>query len=269
MIEGIRNERISKLQLDLGRLKLEEQQATLLEVNYSGVTHYVLYYYRSDSDKCVVFGTGAINKKKIQIPHFDRLSWHTQLPCNSIYYFDSTLYLNESLNLGWLYGTNRRWYMEEVESIVLKILKKMRVGLNDTVFVGSSGGGFTSMAMAAHLHSRALVYNPQLICRKWSKPHIERLECVLEEGEELLEERLNLNRVIENSRYCPELRIVQNVYAEDDIINQIVPFMKDLSPEYHLGNRVRFDFYSNTLGHNGMVDNVRTQEMILEELGLK
>lgn len=156
--------------------------------------------------------------------------------------------------------------MIDIEVIIRSLLKKMKIDDKRTIFVGSSGGGFTSCALATLFESRALVYNPQLICKNWSKPHIEALESVLQDNEELIEDRLNLNTIITSTGNCPDLHIVQNVYAEDDINNQIVPFVKNLAPEYHLGNKVKFDFYSNEKGHNGMVDNQKTIEMILTDL---
>ena len=64
----------------------------------------------------------------------------------------------------------------------------------------------------------------------------------------------------------PKLHIVQNVYAEEDMVNQIIPFVKELPSEYQLGNRIRFDFYSNDKGHNGMVSNEKTLDMIMNDL---
>ena len=110
------------------------------------------------------------------------------------------------------------------------------------------------------------MFNPQLICKNWSQPHIEALETVLDEGETLIEGRLNLNSIIEAQNIVPSMHICQNVEAEEDVTNQIVPFIKRLSPEYHLGNKVKIDFYQNEKGHNGMVDNEKTIDLILRDL---
>ena len=250
----------------MGAYKLDPTNGVMLDVNYDRVHHYLFVKYNKKSDKCVIFGTGAINKKKVDLPYFDRLKWYDKIPCNVIYYFDSTLLLNDTVNLGWLYGTNQRWYLKEIEELIRLLLKKMNVDSSNTIFAGSSGGGFTSCALATLFNSKAIVYNPQLICKNWSIPHIEALKTVLKEEEELDDNRLNLNNIITHEGSCPLLHICQNVYAEEDIINQIVPFVKQLPEEYLLCERVRFDFYSNEKGHNGMVDNDKTIDMILTDL---
>lgn len=267
MVENIVQKSISLPLLKLGAIKLTSENGIIIEVNSKGgVKHYFFINYVKNSKECIIFGTGAINKKKVQLPYFDRLKWFKEFPCSVIYYFDSTLFLHERINLGWLYGNNQRWYMEEVESILRTLLKIMGVDPKDTLFVGSSGGGFTSCALATFLESKALVFNPQLICKNWSKPHIEALETVLKPGEKLLENRLDLNQIIQMKGSCPKLHIVQNVYAEEDFLGQIIPFVKNLSDKYQLGNQVSFDFYSNEKGHNGMVDNERTIKMILHDM---
>lgn len=257
---------LSGLQFKLGLYKLKPQTGTFLVIEYNGIKHHFFVNYKPEMEGCVIFGTGAVSKKKVSIPYFDRIKWSESIPSSTIYYFDSTLFLNDETCLGWLYGTNDRWYMKEVEEILKILLKKMKLNHNDTLFVGSSGGGYTSCALATLFKSSALVYNPQLICLNWSEPHNELLRKVLKEGEELIEERLNLNKIIEKNHFCPELHICQNVVAIDDLTTQIVPFISELSEEYHLGNKVKIDFYANEKGHSGMVDTLKTIEMIKDDL---
>lgn len=132
------------------------------------------------------------------------------------------------------------------------------------------GGGYTSCVLATLFKSNAIVFNPQLICCNWSKPHIDRLkDGVLCEDQQLLEDRLNLNLIIEKFNYLPSLHIFYNVVAKEDIDNQLIPFVSKLSEKYsvmEIKDRIRFDFYTNEKGHNGMIDNDDTIKLIEQDL---
>lgn len=113
--------------------------AYFLEIIDRGQSHHFFINHVPHSEKCIILGTGAVNKKKVSIPYFDRMSWYNLFTVSSIYYFDSTLFFDD-VNLGWLYGTNDRWYMEDVANIIIKLLVNMNISPENSICVGSSGG---------------------------------------------------------------------------------------------------------------------------------
>ena len=123
--------------------------------------HYKFFvYYKPDSSQSVIFGTGNIGQHPD--PYFARITWAHELPCTAIYYSDPTSY-KPPCTLGWGYGTNDRWYLKDIAALLEKILAKLGIPVSNTLFYGSSGGGFTSIMLAAMLRSRATVINPQFI----------------------------------------------------------------------------------------------------------
>ena len=242
---------------ELEQLDLYRPGMTLYKIDWDGVTFDFAVNYIENASSAVVFGTGAVNPADpIPLPLFSRINWAPELSHCAIYYFDPALY-SRKLHLFWCYGTNGRWYLENIAVIIWKLLQKLHISHQNTLFYGSSGGGYLSVLLATMLHGRAAVVNPQFLLERfhpiWFDPeYFSKFKAaVLEPGEELIRERISAAALIRREGFFPPLQVWQNDSAKDDMENQIIPFLQelvDLSLSY--GERLSIAFFSREGGHN-------------------
>jgi peptidoglycan/xylan/chitin deacetylase (PgdA/CDA1 family) len=238
---------------------------TIYEILWDGVKFELLINYKPDSSQAVVCGTGDVVNAK-QLPTFSRATWADEMPGSGIWYFDPSVYLGEA-KLCWGYGTNDRWYLENIACLVKRILDKWGVTMENALFFGSSAGGYMSIALATLLRGKATVLNPQLNMVN-DPPHTEQMknDC-LKAGEELLEERTNAVKLFRREGYVPRIHIVQNSWAERDMETQIAPFLLELAKEkVDCTDRIDLDLYSAAGGHAGMPSKEESIQLMREDL---
>ena len=210
---------------DLETESFNHTEPTIYAVEKSGVIFEILIKRREESRKAVVFGTGTIMIPKEEWPIFSRQTWMDYIPYNCIYYFDPTLFFGHA-DTGWGYGTNERWYLRDIAEIISIILKTIHILPEDTLMMGSSGGGFTSIMLATMLHARCQAINPQIDFRRYKEATVERLKkAVIKPGEKWIEERANVVAFMRAEQYIPYMHIFQNIIVEHDIYNHIIPLM--------------------------------------------
>lgn len=236
---------------DLDTASFCSDSGMIYDILLDGVHFEFFIHNKPDCPNAVIFGTGDIGKHAK--PHFDRISWASEIPGTAIYYFDPTLYLGES-TLGWGYGTNDRWYLEQIAVLLGRILEKLDIPISNTLFYGSSAGGYMSMCLAAMLRSRVTVINPQFIVENFWPRLVERMKAsCLKEEEALLPERTRVTSVFKRESYFPPLHVVQNVCAERDITAQLSPFLEELTGlPLSCTDLFSIDFYSDAGGHGAM-----------------
>jgi hypothetical protein len=125
-------------------------QSQILRIELDGVNFELFTSLKRDSDQMLVFGQGAIDRTKHELPVFQRWSWAERHPCSVIVLNDPTLYLGE-IPLGWFQGTAERHYLPQCVAIVRHLVERMDLRPTDVLFYGTSGGGFTSLMMTAML----------------------------------------------------------------------------------------------------------------------
>ena len=172
--------------------------------------------------------------------------------------------------LGWGYGTNDRWWLKDIAVLLQRILEKLNIRLEDTLFYGSSGGGFTAMLLASMFRSRASVINPQFIVENYHEAHVQLMkQACLKEGETLIPERTNALALFQQTGYFPPLHVMQNIYSDRDIKTQITPFLEQLSANpMDCNGRLRLDFYADEGGHNAMPPKELCLRQMAEDLSL-
>ena len=246
--------------------RFRSTESTIYDILWNGVHFEFCIHYKPESTRAVILGTGDVGGAKFR-PHFDRISWAKELPGTAIYYFDPTVYLGES-TLGWGYGTNDRWYLEDMAYLLHTILTKLGISAENTLFYGSSAGGYMSMCLAAMLGSRATVINPQFIVENFWPRLVERFkQSCLKEGEHLLPERTHAASVFQNENYFPPLHIIQNIRAERDVQTQLTPFLASLcSHPVDCGNRLNIEFYADDGGHGAMPSKDTSLRQMEEDL---
>ena len=213
---------------DIYKIDFCRKQLTTYIIQWDGVSFTFAIRCPPKARKAVVFGPGDVGHRP-DLPTFHRLSWAEQVPGCTIYYFDPSVYCGKS-GLCWGYGTNQRWYLENIAVLIKKILDRLGIPLTDTLFFGSSGGGYMSILLAAMLHGRAIAINPQLELERDYLSRQKRFRAaVLESEEELLPERTHVLRLLEREGFFPPIQIIQNQTAQMMVIDQLLPFLDQLS----------------------------------------
>ena len=266
----------NKKRLNFSQIESESfrcAEPTIYEIMWDGVKFEFFINYKPMSNKAVIFGSGAKRAdRRDSFPLFDRISWADALSCTGIWYFDPTMYINDEILVGWGYGTNDRWYVKDIARIIEIILKKFNIPEKNTLFYGSSAGGFTSIILATMFRSKASVINAQFNLRDYSIPRqISFLEkSVLKEGESLIEERINVAEFMKKMNYVPFVHIVDNIQSTDDVVKQLSALTRDLAErKIDCSNRITIDFYYNEIGHNGMPKLEECLETIKSDLNRK
>lgn len=250
---------------ELDDLVIPPRKSMIYNIAWDGVHYEFLIHHKPESTQALVLGTGAVGEHPR--PYFARNSWAAEFPCTAIYYSDPTSYIGEC-HLGWGYGTNQRWYLEDIAILTLRILRKLKIQPEDTLLYGSSGGGFTSMLLAAMFRSRATVINPQFFIENYRKLPVGQMKAVcLKAGETLIPQRSSISAMFEAVNYFPVLHIFQNILSSGDISLQLSPFLakastSKLSTEIPL----RIDLYFKEGGHNAMPDKNVCIEQVTEDL---
>ena len=243
-----------------------QEQLTIYAIRWSGVTFEFAIRCPAGAKNAVVLGSGDVGSQPSR-PVFFRVSWAGKLPGCAIYYFDPTVYVGKT-TLCWYYGTNQRWYLENIAVIVKKILDNLGISTADTLFFGSSGGGFSSILLGSMLHGRVLAINPQMIVENFYPSFIVLLKkAALAPGEELLSERTDAIRLIQREDFFPPILIWQNSMAEHDLKTQTIPFIEELGESgVDCGGNLRIQFYCLEGGHRAMPPEADCLRVISEEL---
>lgn len=139
---------ISKYRSDLGKARLDS------------------LFINKNSEYLIVSCHGALPRKTTVLPRFERLRTFLDTDYSSIYFGDPTLHLSEQLGLGWYTG----WLELDLYPILAEWVQRAAdaSGASKIIFVGSSGGGFASLQISAHIpRSLAVPLNPQSAISKY------------------------------------------------------------------------------------------------------
>lgn len=253
---------------DLKNESFHVSEPIIYEILWDGVKFEFLINYKENSKQAVVFGTGDVgNSLRSSWPRFDRNTWAKDIKASAIYYFDPTVYLGDT-SLGWGYGTEKRWYIENIAVLILQIFEKWDVTIENTLFYGSSAGGYTAILLATLLHGKATVINPQLIILNfWPNLYKKFVEVVTSENVMLKEERLYVTKVVQREGYFPQIHLIQNMLAKRDIQTQLAPFLNEMAElEIDCKNKLQIDFYTDSAGHGAMPSKEECLTIIEQDL---
>lgn len=121
------------------------------------------FYFRpSESKAAYIFSPGWINRETYPYPYFQRMKWLADLDGVGISLADPTQRLADDVQIGWFIGTTAADYAKITAAFMGGLLRHLGIQPSQTLFFGSSAGGFASLAMATHLRgAKALAVNPQ------------------------------------------------------------------------------------------------------------
>lgn len=226
----------------------------ILTVEWEGIKYEFLIRMKANSSHLLIMGSGAMNlyEKRIKPPYFQRHSWMKSLNESVIYYNDPTLYLGEHLLVGWGQGTKDRFAIKEIGEILHKLILKSKIPPKNTIFYGSSAGGFMSLILAGYIKdSIALVNSPQTCLSKWLQTPVKQVfelsyqTSSIDEVMKLFPERINVIKFYQSIKYVPKIYYLQNAYCEYDIKGHVIPFIDGLQKMGSgcVVNPVKLDLY--------------------------
>ncbi len=216
-----------------------------LQINFKNTLYHFIIRLSSKSNKMICFGPGAQSRtvktssgNLITPPYFHRWSWYEYFDESFIAYADPTFFYDNTITLGWFVGDKNEWYLKSLSKILKKILTNQNIKNENTLFFGSSGGGFVSIALGTLIkNSKVLVNNSQFFILNFEQFHINNLFRLLRKSfclndEEIIskiEYRLNIIELFKKENYVPKITYYVNLYSKNDINNQFLPFIKDIT----------------------------------------
>lgn len=115
---------------------------------------------RRDHPDLVVVLHGALVRKDVTLPRFEWLRSLKERPENLLFVSDPSLQVDDAIPLAWYIGPEEHDVTARLAAEVAALAE--RLGTTRTVFAGSSGGGYASIALAAHSPgSLAVPFSPQ------------------------------------------------------------------------------------------------------------
>ncbi|WP_156523334.1 hypothetical protein [Kocuria sp. ICS0012] len=113
------------------------------------------------ADTLVVVFHGLVDRRKYNLPRFERFSALHNLPHHMLFVSDPTLASRPLLRIGWYIGTEEDAVPERLASHITSVADALNV--KKILLVGSCGGGFTALALAPRIHGAlALAFSPDV-----------------------------------------------------------------------------------------------------------
>lgn len=243
---------------DIISFDFPENELCGLEILLNNVKYEFLVKKSNKSDKIICFGgRGGVDQSKRKLPDFPRHSWRNNFVESLIYYADPTFHVNKEIRNGWYMGTKDDWYLEKIALILEEIEKNFKIKNENTLFYGTSAGGYSSLVLATLIKgSTALVGNAQIIISNHYKGHYNTLKkyCFDDLDEKTLLKkygyRLNLLELFKRENYVPHFTYFVNVESKIDLNKHCFPLMRGLQelPNFN-GNDVEIILYHDERGH--------------------
>ncbi|HWJ76917.1 MAG TPA: glycosyl transferase family 2 [Niallia sp.] len=253
MLNNYENYRINYYMLKNFRFP-QSEAPFLLTVMKENVKFEFLIRLKQESEKAIVFGSGAYDATSdLEPPIFQRHKWVKHFKENLIYYNDPTLYHGQ-INMGWGFGFEDRFYLEEIADILGILLDKASIKRTKTLFYGSSAGGYMSLLLGGLLKdSKVLVNNPQTIVWNYYDRHVNAMFSSAHHTltrDEIIERyayRLSSIEFYRKINYIPEVIYLQNVASERDLTHHLNPFITGLEQldEHLFTNNITIRLYSD------------------------
>jgi hypothetical protein len=172
-----------------------------------------MLFHQGDTDSLVVVLHGALNRAKTKLPRFERVRSLTGIGANVLAFGDPTLDLDPSLTLGWYLGTRGVDLHEVIGRSVARVAEQ--TDARRVILLGSSGGGFAALHLAALLpDATAVVMNPQTDVSRYHARFSRRaLDVIFGEGagqEDKLRRRISVAERYATAHRVGRIRYVMN-----------------------------------------------------------
>lgn len=204
---------------------------------------------RINGDKVVVMGSGGLARgnifddrasmdekmKYVGTPKFDRWTW--DIGYSRIYYNDPTRYNHKDklVKLGWGIGTADDWYLHNIKNILLTVFDFFGYKRHNTMFYGSSQGGFMSLMLGTMIQNTLVIADvPQFDVTTWggfepneSEPYSLN-QLIFGGNYEKYVHRLRFVDLIVKEKYIPKAQI-NITLNKRDVNTQYTNFLKQFS----------------------------------------
>lgn len=158
--------------------------------------------------------------EKSTLPVFARWNWGNILGAHVLSICDPTIYLDDTLGIGWYLGDRHESVIPGIVAIAERCAERIGISADRIVFSGSSGGGFAALqAAAVAKNGRAIAINAQTNLSKYEITHVNNYidkvsECVsLQEAERAFAQRWNAISRMQQAvalGHTPKIVLVQN-----------------------------------------------------------
>jgi predicted esterase YcpF (UPF0227 family) len=121
------------------------------------------FYVNCKADKkLIVMLPGTVHREK-GIYNFQRYTWSNELDASVMIFLDPTITVENNLSIGWFQGTEKKYALPKVITIIKSFIKDKSIEENEVMIFGSSGGGFSALQLANSFpKSPVMVINPQI-----------------------------------------------------------------------------------------------------------
>jgi len=245
---------------DLKLHHIQEASPSVLKIIYKDTAFYFKPIIKKNNDNLVVFFSRAYNPDKNTPPIFARSSWYKDYDANCLFVDDPTLH-HSDVTVGWGVGVPNHHYLESMSEIIIKITKFLKVYPAQTIYYGSSAGGFLAMMMATlHKNSVAIANNPQVHVREYSQSsrYLNLLKANFTDmtEQEIMSQysiRFNAMELMTKENYVPKTFYLLNRLSPLDMDEQYRPFTEFLEKRSQVEKeKVQFLLYGAEGGHNGI-----------------
>jgi len=134
-----------------------EERALLLHGQYW--KYPALYYAGKEQQRLFVMLSAATRRSEQRLPVFNRWTWaeKKKFPGHVLCVADPTLELHGEMNLGWYLGTDGHDVSEELSRFIRRFAEALGIPEDKIVIWGSSGGGFSALAVTSHIEKATAV----------------------------------------------------------------------------------------------------------------
>lgn len=144
----------------------------------------------------------------------------------------------EIVSAMWYYGTNETSYLHLLLDIVKKFMEQIGIEAKDVTFIGSSGGGYSSLYCANLLdYSSAIAVNPQIVLKDWHYPYV--YNHFAKWGIDLAsEDQFDRNNVLLKNK-TSKFMLIMNVGSVNEAKLQFEPFFQrhGIVPTYGISQK--------------------------------
>lgn len=118
-----------------------------------------LYYVGQEQQPLFVMLSNRINRSQHSLPAFSRWTWAQQkkFPGHVLCVADPTLELHKDLGLGWYLGTAEHDATDDLAMLIRRFAEGLGIPEGKIIFWGSSGGGFSALALASRIENTTAV----------------------------------------------------------------------------------------------------------------
>ena len=225
---------VEKIQID----KMEYLPEGAFSVEFPNVTFDCFYREKEKASKLYVFLNGGAGANAIQ-PVFARWSYFPYLDGSMLNIADPMYKLSDEITVGWYYGNEHEFYLNNVLKIVENVAKLKHISSNDIIFWGSSAGGYSALYCACKIkNSNAIAINPQFktsfLVESWEK-----LNKVIKINENDIYHREDISDLIRINK-TSRLILVENCRSKEDM-NQMEHLCKILNVRMKYGLQKLYD----------------------------